>query len=380
MTVVERRPLRIALASGSDVMGGAETMIVHLADGLRARGHHVEFLGPADGSGWLGGQLRDRGVTSHGLSLGRVRWTPVAELQRALAAMRADVLHSHMIGLAMFGAAATLASGVPHVITMHGTGHETSAARRRWILRGAMRTSAASVAVSDGLRQELRGLVGGVATRMRILPNGVPERQGARDCTRQALGVPNDALLVVAVGNLYHNKAHAVLLDALARVPADVPWRLAIAGRREEAAAELDARIAARGWAERAHLLGPRHDVPDLLAAADVFAMPSLNEALPMALLEAMFAGRAIVASAVGGIPEAVRPEREGLLVPPGAADALGVALTRLFADADLRQSLGDRARLRARAEYSLASMAEAHEALYYEVAGRRRRLARTRT
>ncbi len=106
--------------------------------------------------------------------------------------MQADVLHSHMMALAMFGAAATMGSAVPHVITMHGTGHETSAARRRWMLRGAMRASAASVSVSEGLKRELHGLIGSVADRMLILPNGVPEREGARDRTRAALGVVNE--------------------------------------------------------------------------------------------------------------------------------------------------------------------------------------------
>ncbi|HEY0778736.1 MAG TPA: glycosyltransferase family 4 protein [Gemmatirosa sp.] len=367
------RPLRIALATESDRMGGAEAMLAHLAAGLRARGHHVELLIPARGSGWLDAQLQGVGVPSRPLTLGRVRWTPVAEIRRALAAMRADVLHSHMIGLAMFGAAATVGTGVPHVITMHGTGRETSAARRRWALRAALRSSAAPIAVSDGLRRELRGLIGSVADRMDVLPNGVPERRGARDATRASLGIARDEILVVAVGNLFHNKNHAALLEALGRLPADVPWRLVIAGRREDAADALDARIAASGWEQRARLLGPRDDIPDLLAAADVFAMPSLNEALPMALLEAMFSGTAIVASAVGGIPEAVRDGREGLLVAPGDIHALAAALARVVGDVRLRGRLGDAARARARAEYGVERMVTAHEALYARVVRPRR-------
>ncbi|GJG87938.1 glycosyl transferase [Gemmatimonadetes bacterium T265] len=369
------RPLRIALATESDRMGGAESMLAHLASGLRARGHHVELLVPAHGTGWLGEQLQGADVPTRPLSLGRVRWAPVAEIRRALSEMRADVLHSHMIGLAMFGAAATIGTGVPHVITMHGTGHETGAARRRLALRAALRASAAPIAVSDGLRRELRTLIGPVAGRMDVLPNGVPERAGAREPTRRALGVRDDELLIVAVGNLFHNKAHAVLLEALGRVPDAVPWRVVVAGRREEAAKSLDATIAARGWEERACLLGPRDDVPDLLAASDVFAMPSLREALPMALLEAMFGGATIVASAVGGIPEAVRDGREGLLVPPGDVAALAAALTRVLTDAVLRRRMGDAARQRARAEFGMDRMVAAHEALYYRVARRRGRL-----
>ena len=175
--------------------------------------------------------------------------------------------------------------------------------------------------------------------------------------------------MILAVGNLFHNKAHALLLDALTRVPAALPWRLAIAGRREEAAEALDARIAELGWEGRVQLLGPRDDIPDLLAACDVWVMPSLREALPMALLEAMLSGAAIVATAVGGIPEAIRADVDGLLVAPGDAEALAQALTRVLGEEGLRQAIGASAQARARAEYGVGRMIEAHEALYYRVA-----------
>jgi glycosyltransferase involved in cell wall biosynthesis len=113
------------------------------------------------------------------------------------------------------------------------------------------------------------------------------------------------------------------------------------------------------------HLLGHRDDVADLLAAADLFAMPSLFEGLPLAVLEAMFAGTPVVASAVGGIPEAVRDGLEGRLVPAGAVGPLSEVLAELLSDADRRAALGKAARQRAESEFTISHMADAYERLY---------------
>jgi len=117
--------------------------------------------------------------------------------------------------------------------------------------------------------------------------------------------------------------------------------------------------------ASRVHVLTNRSDVPDLQAAAHVFVMPSLWEGLPLAMLEAMVAGRAIVASNVSGIPEAVTTEVEGLLVPPADEEALAHALARVLGDDTLCASLGRAAAERGRREFSVGAMADRYEALY---------------
>ena len=96
--------------------------------------------------------------------------------------------------------------------------------------------------------------------------------------------------------------------------------------------------------------------------------MPSLSEGLPLALLEAMFAGRAIVASAVGGIPEVITNDREGLLVPPSDPEALAAALRRLLDDPALRIRLGRAAQVRAAEQFTVGAMADAYERLYYGI------------
>jgi glycosyltransferase involved in cell wall biosynthesis len=178
------------------------------------------------------------------------------------------------------------------------------------------------------------------------------------------------------------------LLRGLAELRAsapDLPWALAIAGKVtlsgnvETEAREFRDLAAANSFADRLHLLGFREDVPDLLAAADVYVMPSLSEGLPLALLEAMFAGKPIVASEVGGIPEVITSGQDGLLVPAGDAGAIAVALRDLLRDGGRREQLGRAARERAESAFGVGSMTERYEALYARSMARRaRRSARS--
>jgi glycosyltransferase involved in cell wall biosynthesis len=119
------------------------------------------------------------------------------------------------------------------------------------------------------------------------------------------------------------------------------------------------------GLADQMQILTFREDIPDLQAAADIFVMPSLWEGLPLALLEAMIAGSAVIASQTSGIPEAVTDLREGILVPPADEAALAVALKSLLTNAELRTSLGQAARARAHLDFTTAVMADRYEFLY---------------
>jgi glycosyltransferase involved in cell wall biosynthesis len=184
---------------------------------------------------------------------------------------------------------------------------------------------------------------------------------------RRELGIGDDEQLVVAVGSLVERKGHMVLLRALAQLEREgLPrsWHVAIAGRGELEGA-LKAFVAESGLVGRAHVLGHRDDVPDLLAAADIFTMPSLWEGLPVAMLEAMFACKPVIASACSGIPEAIESGRHGLLVPPGDQDALAAALRRLITSTEFRTRLGGAGRDRAAERFSVAGMVDAYERTY---------------
>jgi glycosyltransferase involved in cell wall biosynthesis len=154
------------------------------------------------------------------------------------------------------------------------------------------------------------------------------------------------------------------LIDALARLRERSGWRLAIAGRGEEEP-RLRAQAATLGIGDRVHLLGFRDDVADILAAGDVFTMPSLSEGLPLALVEGMSFGLPVVVTRVGGVPEVVTDGVEGLIVPPSDAGALAAALEALLQDPARRQQMGAAARTRAIRDYALSTMADRYERLY---------------
>jgi glycosyltransferase involved in cell wall biosynthesis len=122
------------------------------------------------------------------------------------------------------------------------------------------------------------------------------------------------------------------------------------------------------GIAGRVRFLGHRTDIPQLLAAADLFALPSLYEGTSLAVLEAMAARRAVVSSAIGGTEELIEDGKSGLLVPPGDAPALGAAIGRLLADPALRESLAARARARVEADFTRSAMAGRVTAIYGRV------------
>jgi glycosyltransferase involved in cell wall biosynthesis len=161
-------------------------------------------------------------------------------------------------------------------------------------------------------------------------------------------------------------------IDALARLAERHPSaHLAISGRGELEGALLE-RARQHGLADRVHLLGLRSDVPAVLAAADLFVLPSLSEGLPLALLEAMFAACPIVATDVGQVRSALANGAAGILVKPGDSTALALALDRLLSDPAQARRLGSLAALRAAGEYDLSRMVQRYAAVYDQALRRR--------
>jgi glycosyltransferase involved in cell wall biosynthesis len=343
-------------------------MMLQLAEELRERGHGVLPIGHADGDPWLATQFRAAGFEPATYSL-RTPADPAC-LARVVGLLRRhqiDVVHSHEFFASVYGGAAAWLLRKRHVITMHGSRYYMARRVRRIALRWSARRSHAMVAVSSATAGELTAALRLPPGTVRVVYNGVPHHQGDRTVVRREFGLGDGELLVVAVGSLFPVKGHIVLLRALAQLAnaADIPpWRVAIAGIGGEEAA-LRAFIDEHGLGGRVTLLGFRGDVPDLLAAADVYAMPSLREGSPLALMEAMFAGKAIAACAVGGIPELVSHDVEAVLTTPGNASELAASLRSLLSSPELRARLGRAAHRRAASKFTLDRMTDEYERLY---------------
>lgn len=357
--------MRIAHLIESDGPGGAERVLAEIATNLQASGaHNVVFL-PQDGEGWLARQLDGSGVTIEHYRVERpVSPACARRLATAFRRHRVALAHSHEFTMAMYGAWAARAAAIPHVITMHGGRYYADRLRRRLALRAAIAVSARTIAVSARVASALSRDVWMALSRFTTIPNGVRFARIESSTVRGELSLRPADRLLVSVGNLYPVKGHEHLIDALALLRARHPAvHLALCGRGDRADA-LRARAAERGVSGRVHLLGLRPDVAAILSAADVFVLPSLSEGMPLALLEAMWAGRPIVASDVGDIGMALA-DGAGLLVEPGNPPALAEAIGRVLANADVARELGERAAARAAAEYGVAQMVGRYTAVY---------------
>jgi glycosyltransferase involved in cell wall biosynthesis len=276
--------------------------------------------------------------------------------------------------MAVYGAWAAWRTGIPHVITMHGSSYYAGRLRRRAAMRAAMALSGQTVAVSSRLASQMSRDLHVSPSRIATIVNGVHYAQPERTTLRGELGLgPGDRLLV-SVGNLYPVKGHRHLIDAVAMIATRHPsLHLAISGRGDLAEA-LMARARELGLAHRVHLLGLRSDIAAILAAADIFALPSLSEGLPLALLEAMFAGCPIVATDVGEVGLALGNGDAGMLVEPGNPAALAGALDLMLSDPKRAEDLGRRAASRAIAEYDVSHMVRRYVRSYEELLQRRPR------
>jgi glycosyltransferase involved in cell wall biosynthesis len=230
------------------------------------------------------------------------------------------------------------------------------------------------VAVSPGIATALQSGLRVPGERIAVVSNGVPhrpwtpeEREARRRSSRARVFRAETRPIVLVVARLERQKGHTTLLRAAAGLPSML---FAFAGSGPDHAA-LVRNAAALGVADRVLFLGHRTDVPDLLAAADVFVLPSSNEGLPLALLEATAAGIPVIASDIGGNRDIVTDGETGLLVPVDDANALGSAINRLVQDPAYARRLGEAGAARFEERYTATAMARGVERVYREVLDR---------
>lgn len=360
------KPLHILHVDAERGFSGGEAQVFLLLEGLRKRGHRCTLVCPPHSRCEAEGRARGFEVREVPMR-SDVDAAAVLRLGRVLRASSADLVHLHTGRATWLGALAASAAGVPAIATRR-MDRPVSRGFRTRLLYGRLlrRTVAISPAVAARLRQ-----AGVPAGRLHTIPSAVdPETLvpvSERRVTRAAAGLKDEPLLLVAAA-LVRRKGIDVLLDALARL-AERGHRppLWVAGDGPERAS-LQRASETMGLSGQVRFLGRRDDVADLLAACDVFVLPSRREGLGVAALEAMAARRPVVASRVGGLAEAVADGRTGLLVAPEDPASLADALERLLSDADLRRRLGDAGPARIAEGFLAEQMAGAYEALYRAV------------
>lgn len=361
--------LCVAHVNSERGFAGGEVQVFLLMEGLRRLGHRVVLVCPPDT-----GSAREaarRGIETVLLPMQNdVDARAVRRLTRVLRQVGAHLVHLHTSRANLLGGAAAWWLGLPAVSTRR----MDRRVRRSWksqLVYG--RFTRATVAVSPAVVACLQR--GGVAReRVHLIPEAVdparilPKNDPA--AVRRALATAPDVCVLLTLAALVRRKGIDILLEALGQLSQQqrqpVLW---IAGAGEERAA-LEKRCRRLRLDDQVRFLGRRDDTADLLAACDVFVLPSRREGLGVAALEAMAAGRPVICSDVGGLPFSVIDERTGLLVPAADVPALAHAVQRLLDDPDLRRRLGDAGPQRIAEGFLAEQMVEAHVALYRSLLG----------
>jgi len=297
-------------------------------------------------------------------------------LVRLLRRERPAVFHAHMSSpvACKWGLAAAVMARVPAVVgTVQVGAYEPPDRSAYWQLRLLARGVGRYLAVSREIAAELVERLGWPAERVEVAHNAVDVERvavAAPAGLRARLGGSETRPLVLTPARLDAQKGHPILLEAIAELPEAL---FLFAGEGPERGS-LEARAAELGVSERVRFLGRREDIPQLLAACDVFALPSLYEGSSLAVLEAMAAGIPIVSSAIGGTEELIEDGRSGLLVPPGDAKALAAALRRLLGEPGLREQLATRARERVDTGLRREQSADRVQGIYRDLLAETRR------
>lgn len=318
-----------------------------------------------------------------GSSFGRVR-----ELRRLIRDRRPALIHTSIIEASIVTRAAAAGTGFPVLTSLVNVPYDEARRADPHVMRAKLEVvrrvdgwtarhwtdhfHAISETVRDSAIENLRI----DPQRITVVERGRdPRRLGQRDDQRRAavrrgLGLDLDAEVLLNIGRQEYQKGQSFLLEAFEDLAAERPGLvLLIAGRRGGASGLLEELRSKSAFPDRIRMLGYRQDVPDLLAAADLFVFPSLYEGQGCAVLEAMGLGLPIVAADIPAVREAVESERTGLLVAPGSRAALGAGIRRLLDDPLRAAELGRRSQEVFLARYTIERSAERMIDLYRRVA-----------
>lgn len=347
--VMSHPPVSVALFTNTRVRAGVEEHILTLARGLDRTRFRLCLICPPELAGILDNDIpADVEVVRLDLS-SPLQLGTALRLRQILRARQIDILHSHMFQSSLLASPVAWLSGVPVVLE---TSHGRENWRRGWfksrfiVDRLAGRFVSAYIAVSQGCGVYLIQQKGLPARKVVVIPNGCDidrftTQSPAAGMIRSGLGISDDAPVLMVVGRLEPQKGHAVLLESLVQIRAAFPNVCLICVGEGSLLTALETRCGELGMAECVRFVGYQRNTEDWLAFADIVVLPSFYEGLPLVAIEALAAGRAMVATAVDGTSEVIIDGKTGLRVAAGDPHALADAICRLLRNPAERRTLG---------------------------------------
>jgi len=370
--------MKILLLSTSMGMGGADKQILTAAEQMRNEGHELLIVSLTE-LGPMGLQARQLGIPMESLEMSRGVPDPrgLLRLIRIVRRWKPDIVHSHMVHANLMARVLRLFAPVPALVStihnIHEGGPHLMAAYR--LTNGLVdhMTIVSDAAADRFVRERIvpRKL-------LRVIPNGVDvdlyQRvpPGTRDALRQALAVEQN-FVWLAVGRFEIAKDYPNMLQAFSRVLARAPRAVLLLVGRGSLQQETEQLVRELQLDASVRFLGVRHDIPEIMSAADGYVMSSEWEGMPMVLLEAAAAALPIVATRVGGNQEVVQDGATGFLVPAREPEALAAAMLRLMELPEPeRRAMGGKGRDHVRSHYGLERTVERWQEVYRDVLTRR--------
>ncbi len=357
-----------------DAGGGAERLAVSVLTHLDPQIYDRYLCLSRSSEGLLVEQAKAAGVKVFQLKRrSRYDLFPWLQLVRLMRREKIEILHTHKHGSNFWGAIISLLTGVP-VFLAHEHSWQFSGNRGRMLIDRFLiaRRATRMIAVSAPDRESMISIERIDPSKIVVIPNGITFNTPADvSAVRGELRLPPEALTIACVGVRVEKRVDLVIgaLELLRRDQPDL--QLLVIGDYQSELETLRELAGSLELADRVHFLGERHDVPALLAISDLAVLASDREGAPLAILEYMAAGCAIVASRVGGIPMMIEDGVEGLLVAPGDPEGLAKTIGQLAADPARRTELGSAARERQLRDFSLDAVVRQTVELYGESLGR---------
>ncbi|HEX2531793.1 MAG TPA: glycosyltransferase [Burkholderiaceae bacterium] len=356
------------IEAGKHYYGGAR-QVAYIMEGLARHGMENVLACPvgaeiaaAVGSSARVHEIAMRGDPDIGMAF---------RLARIIRAERPDVVHLHSRrGADLWGGVAARVTGTPCVLSRRVDNPEP-----RWLVALKYRLYDHVIAISEGIRHVLiaEGLDPQKVSCVRSAVDATPYLATVdRNAFRREFGLPEKAIVIGMVAQLIPRKGHRYLIEAIDALRNDYPDVRVLLFGKGALREELEAQVRQRTLADVIRFAGFRDDLPRWLGGLDILAHPADMEGLGVSLLQASAAAVPIVASRAGGLPEAVRDNVSGLLIPPGDVAALIHTLRRLLDDPTLRRSMGEAGRARILNEFSVEAMVKGNLAIYRAVLGKK--------
>lgn len=365
--------MRIIFALETSGPGGAETAMLNLADAMRIRGHDCLVALPAEG--WVSRTAQSRSLpwALYTDASDGSRFETVFGLRRLVSEHHSDVIHAHMFDISVYASATSMLTRVPLISTIHGLADIKGAHRTVWLKFAILRYLAKrAVFVSEMLKDRVISDFPIIRSKSLAIPNGIPIPSSEAQETGGSEPVDR-GFIFGTLGNIRNPKGYPVLLDAVAHLKKKgMEFSVLIAGEPDRAGLyeALLAQREALGLIDEVEFLGHVSDIAGFLGEIDCLVSSSSSEGMPLSLMEAMSMGLPIVATRVGGVPELIEHERQGLLCEPNSPEDLAEAMLRVMTEPQLRDVLAAEAYLRAHSQFSIEIMCDRYERLYQQAIG----------